>query len=394
MWLLENETLKHMQAASRSGIQPTAEQQAEMVARIGASNEGGPRLLTKVGNRAEISIRGVLTQRPNFIAMLFGGGNTTYPEIVSALAEADRDPEVDDIDLYFDTPGGTVEGLFDTVAAIQTTKTHTTAKVGNQAASAGYILAAVCDEVVAVNRASSVGSFGVAIDAALWEDVDYISITNTESPDKRPDIKTDQGRAIVRKNLDAYYELFAEAVAVGRKTTVDKINSDFGRGAMVLADEAVRRGMIDRVASASHLRAVPAPNQTAGNGGNEPEASTMDLKQLKAQHPDVYAAAVEQGKMDERDRVSAHLTMGEASGDMKTAITAITEGSEMTASLQAKYLAAGMNRADQSARGRESQEAAVAAAAGATADIPEGEDAGDKVCSLVEAGLGITGGAA
>ena len=76
----------------------------------------------------------------------------------------------------------------------------------------------------------------------------------------------------------------------------------------------------------------------------------MDLQTLKAQHPDVYAAAAQEGRTEERDRVGAHLTMGEASGDMKTAIDAVQDGSAMTATLQAKYMAAGMNRSDVQAR--------------------------------------------
>lgn len=49
--------------------------------------------------------------------------------------------------------------------------------------------------------------------------------------------------------------------------------------------------------------------------------------------------------------------MGEASGDMKTAIGAVQDGSAMTATLQAKYMAAGMNRSDVQARQDDDAEA-------------------------------------
>ena len=52
--------------------------------------------------------------------------------------------------------------------------------------------------------------------------------------------------------------------------------------------------------------------------------------------------------------------MGEASGDMKTAIAAAKDGSEMTATLQAQYMAAGMNRADRETHESEGAEAAAA----------------------------------
>lgn len=117
----------------------------------------------------------------------------------------------------------------------------------------------------------------------------------------------------------------------------------------------------------------------------------MDLNTLRAQHPDVYAAAVEQGVTQERDRVGAHLTMGNASGDMATAIKAVTEGSAMTASLQATYMAAGMNRRDQSNR-QEDDAAAAGADGAAAAGATDGPDAADQVCGAVEAALGIVGG--
>ena len=97
----------------------------------------------------------------------------------------------------------------------------------------------------------------------------------------------------------------------------------------------------------------------------------MDLNTLQAQHPDVYAAAVEMGANAERDRVAAHLTMGDASGDMATAITAINEGSAMTASLQATYMAAGMNRSDTQTRQNESDNADAGDNAGASTEEQE-----------------------
>ena len=70
----------------------------------------------------------------------------------------------------------------------------------------------------------------------------------------------------------------------------------------------------------------------------------MDLATLKASHPDTYKAAVAEGEKQERDRVSAHLIMGEASGDMVTAIKAVNDGEQMTATLNAKYMAAGFKK--------------------------------------------------
>ena len=113
----------------------------------------------------------------------------------------------------------------------------------------------------------------------------------------------------------------------------------------------------------------------------------MDLKTLKAQHPDVYTAAVQEGVDQERDRVTAHLIMGEKSGAMATASDAIKNGTGMTATLQATYLTAGMNRSD--VQTRQEEDASASAADNATAS-DTGADASDSVASLVESRLGVT----
>lgn len=113
----------------------------------------------------------------------------------------------------------------------------------------------------------------------------------------------------------------------------------------------------------------------------------MDLKQLQAQHPETFAAAVQQGTTEERDRVSAHLMMGESSGDMKTASASIKDGSGMTATLQATYMTAGMNRSDVATR--QDDDAGANAGDNANADDSnEGAQAID-VASLIEAKLGL-----
>ena len=112
----------------------------------------------------------------------------------------------------------------------------------------------------------------------------------------------------------------------------------------------------------------------------------MDLKQLQAQHPETFAAAVQQGATEERDRLTAHLTMGNASGDMKTACSAIEDGSAMTATLQATYMTAGMNRSDVTTRQGEDAEANAGDNANAQ---EENGDQGSDVASLIESKLGL-----
>mgnify|MGYP003676545532 CR=1 FL=1 len=383
MWLLEASVRQAIQQAQKSGFLPSAEQQAQFDARFGTSSVSANdnRLLTVAGDNAEISIKGVITKTPSFMAMLFGGGNTTYPDIVSAIAAAEQDDSISNITFAIDSPGGHFDGLFDTLAAIQTAKKPTKAIISNVGASAAFAIASQADEVIASNIAARIGSVGVV--ATFMVRDDEIDITSTDAPKKRPDVSTAEGVAMVREELDAMHEIFVDAIAEGRGITADKVNADFGQGGTVLANDALKRGMIDAVAAPSLKAVKNTKTTTTANSGNQPEASNMDLKQLQAQHPETFAAAVQQGTTEERDRVNAHLMMGKSSGDMKTACTAIEDGSGMTATLQATYMTAGMNRSDVAGRQKDD----LGADAGDNATLDEGgADAGDKATTLDEGG--------
>lgn len=377
MWLVSPDVRQLMEQAQQSGLRPTAQQALDYEAAY-ASSSGG--IAATAGSTVQIKISGVLTKAPDLMAKFFGGGNVTYGEITTALAEAEADPSVKQIELRVDSPGGSIDGLFDTVAALQAAKKPIRAVIDNVAASAAYALVSQADEIVAANRAVRVGSIGVV--ASFFTSADVVQVTSTAAPKKRPDVTTDEGKEVVREELDALHSLFVEAISAGRKVKPEKINERFGQGSVLLADEALKRGMIDKIAGPA-LQIVKDAETQANT-----ELDYMDLQTLKEKHAGVYAAAMADGAAQERDRVVAHITMGEASGDMKTALEAIADGSQMTAGLQAKYMAAGLNRRD--VQNRQADDAAAAVAADGAAAEQSENDIGSKVLALVEKSLGIT----
>ena len=184
MWLLETRIHQALSRAMIADIGFTAEQKSDYVASIGAA--GSSRIMSTAGSNAEIHVNGVLTNAPDIFAHFFGGGNTTYPEIISALAEADADPSVENILMRFDSGGGSVNGMFDAIAAMQATKKPIKAIVGTMAASAAYALASQADKMVAASRSSMTGSIGIVVDTYI--DPNEVSITSTNAPNKRPDL--------------------------------------------------------------------------------------------------------------------------------------------------------------------------------------------------------------
>lgn len=387
MWLLETTALQSLQTAVRT-MKVTDAQQTEYFAAIGFTDNDASRILSIGGGTANIAVHGILTKGRSFMSMFMGGG-TTYGEILAAISEAEADPDVEDITFHIDSPGGQLEGMFAAMTAISNTSKPTKAIISNMGASAAFGLATQADTIEAASRAAQIGSVGIV--ASFFVSDFEVDISSTDAPKKRPDVKTEEGQAIVRERLDAIHDLFAESIAKGRGTTTQKVNRDFGKGDVVLADKALTMGMIDSIAESDAILSdvdSTDPDTDEQVAIETVENVQMDIDELKAKHPDIYQAAVKQGVDQERDRVTAHLIMGESSGDTKSAIAAIKDGSEMTAALQATYFSAGMSRKDVNNRQSDDDDASAAD----DADDTETDEAG-TVASAVESKMGVVASA-
>jgi ClpP class serine protease len=394
MWLLEEHKLHELRAAIKS-VAPsvTASQRAsfaELSANGSIAAAATPRSLRVAGDVAEIRIEGVLTQRPDFWLWLLGYANTTYQDVQQALALAENDPSIKRISLWVDSPGGQVDGMFDCVAAIESVKKPKSTR-SPYACSAAFGLAAVGGAIEATSAAATFGSVGVV--ASYLVDDELVEITSTEAPNKRPDPTTPEGQAVIREYLDAVHQLFAEGIARGRGTTVADVNAEYGRGSVMLAGDAKKRKMIDSIAKPS-LRSVRANEPDASAEGGGQETTDMDIKTLKAQHPqlaeELLAEGRTQGSNSEHERVVAHLTMGKQSGPkgMEIALAAIESKEGFTLVTSAKYMAVAMNLRDTSVRQQES-DGAGAVADGAVAPAASGaQDVGDQAAAIMAAKRG------
>jgi ClpP class serine protease len=397
MWLIQEDVSLEMERLGAIGVNPT---QAQIEQFMAVANEpveaAAARIRRGTGATAEVNVDGLLTERPSFLAMLLGMGGTSYQAIRAALADADNDPNVSGITLNVRSPGGHIDGLFDTIEAIKQVKKPILVRASN-ASSAAYALAAAAGRIEATSPAATFGSVGVV--KMFSGDDKSIEITNTDSPNKRPDVKADEGKKVVREELDAHYRLFANAIAEGRAyhakdESIDaaRVTESFGRGSTLLAAQAKKLKMIDR-APEPVVRQVPSlvSGQTKAT-----ESVPMNLEQLKANHPELYATVLNEGKAlgrtegeaAERDRVVAHLTLGNQSGALDVAHAAIEAGDGLTATVQAKYMAASLNRRDSNARQADS-DAAGAVVDGATppagkgATAEGGKDLGDQIVELM-----------
>lgn len=263
---------------------------------------------------AHIPVVGQLTPSADPCGAWMGMAETEYGFIQAAIIAAEDDKSVREIALDIDSPGGYLDGLDETAQILGAVSKPTTSYVGNLAASAAYWLASQTDRIVALSPASEVGSIGVAAeeyddDQALANNgIVHRVYTSTDAPDKRPDTKTEEGRAKIVANLDAAHEIFVRRVAEGRGVTPEKVSKDFGRGAVVIAERAMAVGMIDEVRG-SHISrpkeniAGVAGIQAAGPKNKKEGRMELTIDQIKAEAPNVAAALRDEGAKDERARI-------------------------------------------------------------------------------------------
>ena len=386
MWLLDQKVFLEMQGMLKSGalaFSPESQKEFEALVAARRSQSGeftafDTGMYSVANGEANIVIAGPITAAPSYFSYMYSSRVCLYSDIILCALTAQSAEEVRSITLSIDSPGGTVEGLFDTLDALNSITKPMTARVTGAATSAAYAIAATTQKIVATSRARELGSIGVATRFFVYDD--EVTITSTEAPKKRPDVKTEEGKAAVREELDAIHDLFVEAIAQGRGITEKKVNADFGRGATLLADEALRRGMIDEIdATSTKAAPVAAISASTANSGedDQPKDETMDKEELQAKHPKVFAEVMKLGVDKERDRVSAHLTMGEGMGAMETAIKACKEGTEMTSTLMAEYNVAGLNKRDTEARAADEAEVAAGADNAGSDTDPQFADDGE-----------------
>lgn len=151
------------------------------------------------------------------------------------------------------------------------------------------------------------------------------------------------------ENFGAYKLPFVDVVDGRLVANVRAVNA--ANAAMAGARGGVSIPAADRPRVQAHIDRYREKWQREKDRGEAGKAfkknhkeKSMTLSELRADHPELFAEAVAVGVNQERERVTAHLTMGEASGDMALAVASITNGAEMSATINAKYMAAHMKR--------------------------------------------------
>jgi len=362
---------------------------AAIEARTLLQQDNGPEIYNVVGTTAEITVSGVLTKTYSYFYGIFGGGSTSYHDIAASIALADADENVEKIELHISSGGGRIDGLTIATNAIRDSAKPIVSIVDGMAASAAYAIAASADEILTTNETDLTGSIGVV--QGFYIDPELKEVTNRLSFNKRPDVTTEEGLSAVQDELDPIYDLFAVIIsegrskATGRDITTDIVASDFGNGAVFIAEAAKKRGMIDGFIdnSGEVVNNQSSNGKTTGskavNTKNEkvPDMSLLTLAQLKAEHPNLVAAIV----AEETDRCLAHLKGGIAAGMVTQALAAVESGAALTQSAMMDYTLGAQNKAAGVQRSEENPEGGEVAGAAAAEEAAAEKAAAEKAAA-------------
>jgi signal peptide peptidase SppA len=205
-----------------------------------------PQPRTQALAAGQVGIFGVLGQNDWF-------ADTDYSAIRANVRRALADPQARTVDLFIDSPGGSVLGLPETADVIHAANKvkPVRAFVSGIAASAAYWLASQASTIT-LTPSGEVGSVGVLdlhadISKALENSgVKITAVTAGEFKTERAPFVplSDEARGHMQTSVNAWYGEFLSAIRRGRGFRVSR-NSDFGGGRMLSSRDALAAGMVD-----------------------------------------------------------------------------------------------------------------------------------------------------
>lgn len=246
------------------------------------------------GNVGIIPIQGPIFPKANMMTEMSGA--TSLEAVIRDAVAMDKDSEISDIVFMTNTPGGVTTGIDEAWDIIRSLKTTTHLHGSGMIASAGYWIASAVDNIYATPSTIS-GSIGVKTAAGKRNSPDEskeIEFVSSVSPRKNPDPSSDDGKDEYMKTVNGIAEVFVSHVAEGRGVSPETVVQNFGKGGVLIASEALEAGMIDHICTFESLIAQLSGQTEEFSSGANP----MNLDKLKAEHREVYDAALALGRTD------------------------------------------------------------------------------------------------
>lgn len=241
------------------------------------------------GGIALIRVFGSIVQRASQLGPCEGGTGTE--DIGAALSATVADETVSQILMQFDTPGGSVFGVGELGAQILAARAQkpVIGIADSMAASAGYWLLSQCSEAFCTpgGMVGSIGVYGAHEDISKALDEAGVKVTLVSAGKYKVEGSPfapleDEAKAAMQESIDSYYAMFTKAVAKGRGVGIDQVRDGMGQGRVLQADEALKAGMIDGVATFDELVRKMASNRQSNRSTRSALAAARNRLALVA----------------------------------------------------------------------------------------------------------------
>jgi ClpP class serine protease len=293
-----------------------------------------PQLSLDKNQNAHVYIYGPLVSSPDPFLFLFSNQFTTYQSIQN---------KIDKVYLHINSPGGVVGEVDNTWQAIMDLRKDFEVIAINEGdmASGAYWLASAANKIISTSETNKQGSIGVIhrhIDSSKMDErigIEEKIFTSKNAKYKHPSQEGFDEK--LQKNLDDMEEIFVDRISKGRGLTKDDIYANFGKGSMLLSNEAKKVGMIDNIIPLSQLffsdqdRPVTGDKSKLIQGDNE----KMTLEEMlndpgvQAEITKQVTAAKKLGKQDalsEVKNVMVFLSSDEYPKSVQDCALAVCEG--------------------------------------------------------------------
>ena len=183
--------------------------------------------------------------------------NTQRPTSKLDEALVTRDSSLSPVLLYFDSPGGAIDGIKELADIIHNAECPTIALVGNCCTSAAYWLASQCNQIWALSPTARIGGAGAMVtfyketeeSKRLWgEEITVYAPQSTRKNEEYNELLNGNYEPYKQAILAPIAEILLTDVFNGRADKLKDTTDDALRtGATLYASAALGRGWIDRI---------------------------------------------------------------------------------------------------------------------------------------------------
>jgi signal peptide peptidase SppA len=185
---------------------------------------------------------------------------TSLDDFSRVITSLDANPNVSKILINVKSPGGTVTGTQEASDAVRRVRdagnTQIVAIANGMMASAALWIGAAASELI-VTPSGEIGSIGVIsmyADQSGFLEKMGVKVDVMRTPDKKArftgiEPMSDEMKAFVQERINVSYEKFKRSMATNRGIRIDQVESKFGGGEMLRAEDALSAGLVDRIAT-------------------------------------------------------------------------------------------------------------------------------------------------